>query len=565
MKLWMRKLGLGVIALSLAVAVAGCDDGGGANLIRIFFGIVGDGDCSKVEVVIDLDAAGAEVRTNNAGIPDCRLDGDLDDAGCVADFDVDGGLLTANIAGCTVPEIAALFSCVFEPGVNLGDLSDATTATCVCAGDICDEEPPVCVDGDQDPLSCEDCTNGIDDDGNGLTDCDDPACEHQAPCDGGNTTTTSTTTTISDTTTTLPPTTTTLLPTTTTALPPTTTSITLPPPFECNVVFKLDSDQLFGSLQVDVDYSNLAGRPVGSGGDVDCESLALTKSGDQVTLAANNKVALQIITLGFLLPDPNKAGFEGPQDLAECRFLSAAPCLDDDFVLDVTDASDDSEPGNAINPNEVDASIGNITVTNLGGTTTLPPTTTTLPPTTTTLPAEITTTTVPTGDTTTTTQGSGDTTTTTSTTTSTTEVPPSTTTTTSLSNITTTTEPPACGSTQVLFSLDDTQRFGSLQFNVDFSGTDPGVTLCDCFSVHPDATFVPNPNNNTRSIVVGGIAKDPFGRGFKGGQDVAGCLIQDGSPAATAGQFSITVAEASSIDNDPYVAGDIDMSTSIAP
>jgi hypothetical protein len=83
----------------------------------------------------------------------------------------------------------------------------------------------------------EDCTNGIDDDGDGLVDCADPDCAGDPTCPTTTTTTTSTTTTTvapttttttttSTTTTTVAPTTTTTTSTTTTTVVPTTTTTT---------------------------------------------------------------------------------------------------------------------------------------------------------------------------------------------------------------------------------------------------------------------------------------------------------------------------------------------------
>src|SRR5437016_420306 len=69
--------------------------------------------------------------------------------------------------------------------------------------------PAICISHDPSPGSCEDCTNGIDDDGNGLVDCADPNCADLPVCGSGQTTTTSVTVNSSSSSTTIESTTTT--------------------------------------------------------------------------------------------------------------------------------------------------------------------------------------------------------------------------------------------------------------------------------------------------------------------------------------------------------------------
>lgn len=100
---------------------------------------------------------------------------------------------------CTVLEWCQLGECVGQP-VPCDDANPCTTDTCdAIAGcvhtpntDDCDDGQPCtineqCADGICTPgvWICEErCYNGLDDDDNGLTDCDDPACAELGSCQG---------------------------------------------------------------------------------------------------------------------------------------------------------------------------------------------------------------------------------------------------------------------------------------------------------------------------------------------------------------------------------------------
>ncbi len=505
MKGWMRKLGLGALALSLGVAVGGCDNGGGSGLIRIFFGIVGDGDCGRVVLTVNLDDAGATIETDESGAANCDLASALALSGCIADFDLDGGVLTATIDSCTINEISALFSCAFKSGVNIDALDAATTAICECAGDDCDENPPVCVDRDLDPLSCEDCDNDIDDDGDGLTDCEDPVCANVPPCNFTSTTL-QTTTTVSNTTTTLPPTTTTLPPTTTTSVAPTTT-VTLPPAFECKIIFAVEDEASYGSLQFDVAYADAPGGFAGSDGDVECAGLA----GDIPQF--NDKENQQILTAGTI----SVSGFDGPADVAECTFNGTIPPVADDFAIEVTDATNPDL--DAIVPTPV-VFVSDISCTSGESTTTLVNETTT---TTSTTEGNVTTTL---GPTTTTTTGGG-------------------------------------GTSEIVFSVSNTATFGALQFGADYASA-VGNFLTDGADV--DCTdsiggaVVPVFNDITaeRTLNIGYIAVF----GFASPTEIARCRF-NGTPAP--GDFVITVDDASDANLEPIHPDTVNITVSVVP
>ncbi|MFT4569479.1 MAG: hypothetical protein ACI8TX_003305 [Hyphomicrobiaceae bacterium] len=506
MKGWMRKLGLGALVLSLGFAVGGCDDGGGSGLIRIFFGIVGDGDCGRVVVTVDLDAAGASIDTDDLGAANCDLASSLD--GCQSDIDLDGNLLTVTIDSCTIDEISALFSCVFDSGLNIDALEAATTAICECSVAGCDETPPLCIDRDPNPLSCENCDNDVDDDGNGLTDCEDPVCENVAPCNF-NSTTTSTTTTVSDTTTTLPPVTTTIPPTTTTSSS-TTTSVTLPPAVQCNVVFRVEDAALFGSLQFDIDYADAPGGFAGMGADVECAFLV-----SQSVPSANDKESLQILTVGVI----SIAGIQGPADIVECTFNGAICPVADDFDITITDATDPDGNEFGFTPSVIPSQI------NVVGTTS-----TTLEPTTTTLDGG---------------------------TTTTTNVAPTTT-----SSTTTTTE--ASGPvSEIVFSVSNALTFGALQFGVDYSGAagtfvdiDGDVDCTD--SIGGSVLPVFNDITGDSLLNVGYIALF----GFDGPTEIARCRF-NGTPSA--GDFGVVIDDAGDPDGNGFDFNTIDVTVAVVP
>jgi hypothetical protein len=361
-----RKVGMGATALMLAGVLGGCNNGsGGGGLIRLFFGINGSGNCTSIIVDVNLDDADAVIARDESGDVQCTLNTTLDNAGCDIDFqELEGGDLRATISGCTIPAVTNLFSCLFED-VDISELQETASAQCSCVTQGCDGTPPVCISTDPDPTSCEDCDNGIDDDGNGLEDCEDPNCQNFPGCEGS-TTTTVTSTTEFDTTTTTNSTTTTVTSTTSTTLGG----------FPCTIVFRLDDDVTLGSLQYETDYSDAPGEFLGTGGNVECASLI------QGALAAFNDVEdQQSLDSGII----SLTGFTGPVNVAECTFTANSTPEEADFAITVIEASDPDL--NTVEPLP-DVSIQSIecdvVTTTLGPTTTTTggPTTTTVPTTT---------------------------------------------------------------------------------------------------------------------------------------------------------------------------------------
>lgn len=356
MERWLRATRTAAFALVSASLLAACGGGGGGGSIRLFFGANGDGSCDEIVVEVDLAAADAVLQRRDDQSADCVLDSLLDTAGCEIDVEEidDGDTLRVTISDCTIPPVSALFACGFS-SADLSEFDGVAVAECDCTSAGCDEEPPVCVSGDDDPRTCEDCDNGRDDDLNGLEDCDDPNCEHAAACG-------SPPTTVPDT-------------TTTTVADTTTTTLAV---LDCDVTFRLQDDVTLGSLQFLADYSESGGEFEGSGENVECESLV-----DDTLTAFNEHAAEETLELGFITLE----GIDGPADLVRCRWRGTGkPGAADFDVIDIEAATIETVvlPDPAIAVSRIQCGIGgpSTTTTEEPGTTT----TTTIEPVTTTLP-----------------------------------------------------------------------------------------------------------------------------------------------------------------------------------
>ena len=333
---WLHGIRMGALALSLAGMLADCGggggggDGGGGNSLRLFFGINGEGSCNSVIVNVDLAGADAVLERDDDGLVDCVLDAFLASRGCHATFtELNGGdKLRATISGCTIPAVSNLFVCGFQE-VDLSALVTESTAQCVCAVPGCDNTPPLCIDEDADPRSCEDCGNGTDDDGNGLIDCDDPNCEHSPACVPSTTSTTSgTTTTIDDSSTTT--TTSDSSTTTTTAVVTTTTTLPVRP---ISVDFLLTSSPApLGVLRFTVNYTSAPGHFEGTGFSVACANKV-----DGASFSPNDKSSLRKLLLGWTLD----TGFSAPTRLASCLFIPDTPVpVPANFTVVINEATD---------------------------------------------------------------------------------------------------------------------------------------------------------------------------------------------------------------------------------
>jgi hypothetical protein len=308
------------------------------------------------------------------------------------------------------------------------------------------------------------------------------ACNDDDRGGGGSTTTSTTATSTTSTTTTS-----------------STTSTTMggPTGFTCDVTFSVTSGETIGALQYDVDYDGSAqpGEFTGSADLVDCTPNAglggviATFNDDE---AAPNVLSTAVIAL---------TGFTGPIDVATCEYIkcNAIEPVAGDFPITLVDASDTSfgpiTPGLAATLNCVPGGGGCA-------------------------PASTTTTTT--------------TTTTTSTTTT--------------STTTTTTAPSmGGGSFAVAFQVEEANNYGALQYDVDYTGAPGGFEgAADSVTCAADgglggviATFNDNEGTTTLSSAIISLG------GFAGPTTVATCTFVSTGAAPVAGDFTITVIDAS--------------------
>ncbi len=368
MNTWFRKIGMGAVALTLAGVLGGCNNGSGSDLIKLFFGINGGGSCNSVVVEVNLADADAVIERDNDGNLQCELASALDAAGCNISFsEPGGGVLRVTVSGCTINGVSNLFSCLFED-VDISQLQQTAEGQCACTNAPgCDNTPPVCISRNADPTSCEDCDNGVDDDDNGLIDCDDPNCSNDPIC-GPETTTSTTSNTISSTSTSTT--------NTTSTTSSTVTTTTVGGGLTCHVFLRLADDVTLGSLQFDVDYSDAPGNFLGQAGNVECASLI------QGSLPAFNDVeAEETLRAGIISLD----GFTGPVNVADCTFVASVQPTPADFTIAVTEASTpdlvpvEPAPGVVIvSPIECEGSTTTTTESGPTTTTEVGPTTTTL-------------------------------------------------------------------------------------------------------------------------------------------------------------------------------------------
>lgn len=336
------------IAVLVSMANCGGEAGFDPEAERVFFGLNGDGACDSLEVEIDLEGSLLHHPTRHT--VDCVISTDLRFDGCTADFDEsdDGLTLFATITGCEIPRTSELFHCGF---FSTDDRLFQGQAQCACANQGCDRTPPLCIDGNQDPDSCEICDNGRDDDGDGRTDCADPNCDYASECETSTTTSSTTSTTSPPTTTTLPPPTTSTAPpttttlettttsTTTTTVGPTTTTTIVVGPASWKVLFHLDtaSDSL-GALQWSTAYGSAPGEFDGNGAGVAC-----TNKVGGALFAPNDDDGAKNLTLGLIALTP----FAAPTDLVECTFTGTDP-VPGDFPVTIEDSTNgDGAPATA--------------------------------------------------------------------------------------------------------------------------------------------------------------------------------------------------------------------------
>lgn len=322
------------------------------------------------------------------------------------------------------------------------------------------------------------------------TGCDDDS-RHGPPV--STTTTSSTTTTAPDTTTTSTSSTSTTSVTVTTVTSTTTTTVGDGSQCACEVTFGVTNVETLGALQYDTSYAGVGGGFDGTAGAVDCTRLA----GD---FAAFNDIEAETkLSSAFI----SAAGFTGPIDVARCRYTrpGLVEPVAGDFPITITDQSKpDFTPANAT-----------VEITNIGCIC----------------------------------SGGGTTTTTTG--------PTSTTSTTTGTNTTTTTGGPGTLYT-VTFDLADAVTAGALQFEVDYSAAGgqfqgSGAAVSCTSPLSAGGAFVSfNDVDASTQLNFAAVAI----AGFTGPTTVANCTF-DAPAAPVAGNFAITVVDASAPDLSPIV------------
>ncbi|HXC52580.1 MAG TPA: hypothetical protein VN634_16985 [Candidatus Limnocylindrales bacterium] len=486
-------LAFGAMLLSCSGSGDGDGGGGGDDRVRLFFGINNDGGCKSL--VFDVDVADAQaVIERNGNAVDCTLNAALTNDGCDATFTLinNNDTLRVSITGCTIPAVTNVFLCDFVDA-DISELTDQTVATCSCKNNGCDTTPPVCISEVQDPGSCEDCDNHIDDDGNDLIDCADPNCEHSPLCGNVGETSTTTSSTFID------------------VITSSTTTTTLEPTETCTLTYRMTTDVTAGGLSWETDYAGTDGGFRGKGSAVKCDSivpgaLAAFSDNDHARVLSSGLVSL--------------SGIDGPADLVECKFDVVTEPLISDFDITVTEATDvDVNPIRPF-PAIIIKSLDCVPVTT---TTTEGNTTTTIDGggTTTTIPGGGTTTTIPGGTTTTTLPGPTDT----------------------------------YSITFRLNSAS--APVGALQFSVnyagapgEFEGTGGDVT---CTGGIEGALFAPNDIDASRKLSLGIIALDAFSAPV----NVATCkfVANDEIDVPTPADFIITIDDATDADGADVTVG----------
>lgn len=315
--MWFTRAALLVPA---AILLGSCT-GGGGSATHLYIQTNGSGSCIESIVVIDLAAAGARVSRSRDDHPECRIGGLLESSGCNARFleSNDRDELRIVVDDCDVPASATLASCTFFLG-SAADLTPFVTSShCACTSESCFETPGVCVDEDDRPGACEHCTNQVDDDDNGFTDCADANCASAPVCRAVTTTSTSTSTSDS------------FVSSTPTTDPPTTT---IPVKATCLVTFRLEDDIALGSLQWDTPSAD-------SNGSFETRSIGM----EDCTILVDDVLSAFHLNAGVLRSGViSLEGFQGPTNLVRCAYEVYAGGLPQpaDFEPIVTEASDTS-------------------------------------------------------------------------------------------------------------------------------------------------------------------------------------------------------------------------------
>jgi hypothetical protein len=296
------RLVLAALVLPVAALLGACD--GDSSVTRIQFSLEGEGRCDGAIVDFHLEGTDIEFARDRKREPDCRLNDLLAGDGCELEFEPvgDPSIVRAKVEGCELDARSILFDCGFKSG-DVSGLTDAIDSQCACTTASCESDPRVCPRDQQTGIDCEDCDDGSDDDGDGLEDCEDPACRGSDECAAATTTTVPSTSS---------------------------TTSTTSPTINCSVTFRLVDDLLVGSLMWTTTFE--PGDFVGSGSSVECEDLV------EESLSAFNEESEGELRAGVI----SLEGIAGPRNVAECTVrVTHSPTAGDFTISDIEAATPD--------------------------------------------------------------------------------------------------------------------------------------------------------------------------------------------------------------------------------
>jgi hypothetical protein len=287
------------LVVSASFLLASCGGSGDTTTIA-YSGVIDGYECSDYYMALYLEESGTELAKGRGGIS-CELGPELEGRGCRFFAEESDERLQVVLLDCPFDLSEALFRCHYtQADVQL--MNRWAFAGCCfnrnSHNGYCDNLL-VCFTDEETGASCEDCYNGVDDDGDGLVDCDDTLCRKVPECE----------------------------PTTTTTLPASTTTTTLP--YACDVRFRLTDAVSAGFLDWHVDYAGAPGGFGHSGDTVACSSLVSGTAAEFDDFPSEDR--LEIVLSG-------DQPIEGPTDLAECRFLSSAEVAPGGFIVTVIEA-----------------------------------------------------------------------------------------------------------------------------------------------------------------------------------------------------------------------------------
>lgn len=163
------------------------------RLQPVFFGVNNDCDSTSVDYSLIVADEGSRVLLDDLGQMKCILDSALEGAGCKVRTEMNRWNMHFVTRECTIPADPLLFACLFEKP-DIARIRNNSLAWTHCGSPAGDEDNRECAGFEPVFADCEVCTNGKDDDGDGLVDCEDSDCFDHGLCFVASTSTSTTTT-----------------------------------------------------------------------------------------------------------------------------------------------------------------------------------------------------------------------------------------------------------------------------------------------------------------------------------------------------------------------------------